>query len=150
MTKIKKETPNTKHQKITHIRCFKCQNIWLEWKIQSQIWKHTDRNCKIFMIFFSHFSLISHFSVKSLPLFFSKDDPLLSQPLIFSSLILTAFPLFLSASLCHRSFSWSGFFIFIFLVIWYVGSVMGGFRWGWLGLALTVVGGLGCRWIQVG
>ena len=28
--------------------------------------------------------------------------------------------------------------------------VMCEFKWGWLGSVLTVVGGLGCRWIQVG
>ena len=28
--------------------------------------------------------------------------------------------------------------------------VMCEFKWGWLGSVLTVVGGLGCRWIRVG
>ena len=105
---------HTKYQKITHIRYSKCQNIWHEWIVKSQIWKCTDRNCKIFMIFLFHF--LSHLLVRS-PLFFSKNAPTLS-PLIFSSLTKSAS--------CHWSLSWSGFY-FCFCFFCY--DLMGGFRW---------------------
>ena len=139
MTKIKKETPNTKKSLTSGVLNAKIFGLSEQYNLK--FGSIRIGIVKFLWFFFSHFSLISHFSVKSLPLFFSKDDPLLSQPLIFSSLILTAFPLFLSASLCHRSFSWSGFFFFFF-VIWYVGSVIGGFRWWCVGLD-----GVGWVWL---
>ena len=142
MTKIKKETPNTKHQKITHIRCLKCQNIWLEWTIQSQIWKHTDRNCKIFMIFFP-ISLSSLISLSNLFLYFSQK--MILSSLNLSSFLLSSSLLFLSSSQPHCATDLSlevGFFFFFFFVIWYVGSIMGGFRWWCVGLD-----GVGWVWL---
>ena len=60
---------HTKHQKTSLMRCSKCQKIWHWWTVHSQIWKRTDRCCKILMIFL-FFSLSSLH--QSLPPFFSQ------------------------------------------------------------------------------
>ena len=128
------------------MRCSKCRNIWHWWTIYSQIWKHIDRNCIILMSFlFPFLSYLSSLSVRSLPLsFFSNHEPLFSQPLIFSSLTLTALPLSLTKPTHHYSSSTSLFFFFFFFCCdlmgglgrWYVGSNGVGwvrFRRWWVG-----------------
>ena len=134
------------------MRCSKYQIIWYWWTVYSQIWKRTNRNCIIFNEFL--FPFLSHlwsFSVKPLPLFFLKlrSYPL-STSLIFSSLTLVALPLSLTKP-THHCFSSYSFFFFCCDLMGglgngWVGTVMCGFRWCWLGSVPTVVGGFG--WVD--
>ena len=99
---------HTKHQKTSLMRCSECQKNWHWWTIHSQIWKRTDRCCKILMIFL-FFSLSS--LCQSLPssLFFSNTD---HSSLILSYFLLSPSLLFhadtdadANTSLPHRSLS---------------------------------------------
>ena len=135
------------------MKCSKRQNIWHWWTIHSQIWERTHRNCIILMsflfLFFSHLSQLDLFLS-----FFSNPNPLLSEPLIFSSLALIALPLSLTKPTHHCSSS-ASLLSFCYDLMGglgneWVGTVMCGFRW--CGSVSTMVGGFGWadRWCWLG
>ena len=125
---------HAKYQKTTHIRCSKCQNIWHEWTVPSQKWKHTDRKGKSFIIFilFSLFSLLSHHFIP----FFFLSSIILSQTFVsthlffhsffFSLLLLFSLSFSLSAPPNADLYCYGCFFFF------FGSDLMGGFRWWWV------------------